>query len=87
MLEESIEELTKLMIKANFEKDKRKEALIRFCIKLLKVIKSYEWKRNSWLSLKDQKATRWDTNIKVEDKEQESANKRIKFITKFKDKV
>ena len=42
MLEESIEELTKLMIKANFEKDRKKEALIRFCIKLLKVIKQYE---------------------------------------------
>ena len=42
MLEVSIEELTKLMIKANFEKDYRKESLIRFCIKLLKVIQRYE---------------------------------------------
>lgn len=42
MIDESIEELTKLMIQANFEKDFKKEKLIRFCIKLLKVIKQYE---------------------------------------------
>ncbi len=42
MLNDSIDELTKLMIKANFEKDYRKEKLIRFCIKLLKVIQKYE---------------------------------------------
>ena len=42
IVEDSIEELTKLMIKANFEKDYKKEKLIRFCIKLLKVIKNYE---------------------------------------------
>lgn len=41
-INDSIEELTKLMIKANFEKDYKKEKLIRFCIKLLKVIKSYD---------------------------------------------
>ena len=42
MIDESIDILTKMMIRANFDKDKRKESLIRFCIKLLKVIKSYE---------------------------------------------
>ena len=43
MLEDSIDILTKLMIQANFEKDHKKENLIRFCIKLLKVIQKYEW--------------------------------------------
>ena len=42
MIEESIEELTKLKIKAHFEKEIRKEKLIDFCIKLLKVIQEYE---------------------------------------------
>ncbi len=42
MLEDSIDELTKLMFKANFEKNYKKEKLIRFCIKLLKVIQKYE---------------------------------------------
>ena len=42
MLEDSIDILTKLMIQANFEKDHKKENLIRFCIKLLKVIQKYE---------------------------------------------
>lgn len=41
-MEDAIEILTEMMIKANFEKDRRKESLIRFCIKLLKVIKNYE---------------------------------------------
>lgn len=41
-MEEAIDILTGMMIKANFEKEYRKESLIRFCIKLLKVIKQYE---------------------------------------------
>ena len=41
-MEEAIDILTKMMIQANFEKNHKKESLIRFCIKLLKVIKQYE---------------------------------------------
>lgn len=41
-MEDAIDILTKMMIQANFEKEYRKEGLIRFCIKLLKVIKQYE---------------------------------------------
>lgn len=41
-MEDAIDILTKMMIKANFEKEYRKESLIRFCIKLLKVVKQYE---------------------------------------------
>lgn len=41
-MEDAIDILTGMMIKANFEKDHRKEIQIRFCIKLLKVIQKYE---------------------------------------------
>lgn len=41
-MEDAIDILTEMMIKANFEKNKKKESLIRFCIKLLKVIKQYD---------------------------------------------
>lgn len=43
MLEDSIDILTKMMFEANFKKDKQKEKLLRFCIKLLKVIQKYEY--------------------------------------------
>ena len=43
MLEDSIDILTKLMIEANFKKEKQKEQLLRFCIKLLKVIQKNEY--------------------------------------------
>ena len=48
MLEETIEELTKLYIKENFDKTKKvkfiitKEELIKFCIKLVKVVKKID---------------------------------------------
>lgn len=48
MLDDVLEELTKLLIKENFDKDKKylkitKEELVRFCIKLIKLImKIYE---------------------------------------------
>lgn len=41
-MEEAIDILTEMKIKAHFEKEKKKEKLIDFCIKLLKIIKQYE---------------------------------------------
>lgn len=40
-LEDSIDILTELKIKAHFNKESYKEKLIGFCIKLLKEIKRY----------------------------------------------
>ena len=41
-MEEAIDILTEMKIKAHFQKELKKESLINFCIKLLKVIKQYE---------------------------------------------
>lgn len=41
-MDDAIEILTEMKIKANFGKDYKKERLISFCIKLLKVIQKYE---------------------------------------------
>lgn len=41
-MEDAIDILTEMKIKAHFEKENKKERLIDFCIKLLKVIQRYE---------------------------------------------
>ena len=41
-IEDSIDILTEMKIKAHFNKDNNKEKLISFCIKLLKEIIRYE---------------------------------------------
>lgn len=41
-MEDAIEILTEMKIKAHFQKELKKESLISFCIKLLKVIQNYE---------------------------------------------
>ena len=41
-MEDAIEILTEMKIKAHFQKELKKENLINFCIKLLKVIQKYE---------------------------------------------
>lgn len=41
-MEDAIDILTEMKIKSHFQKELKKESLIDFCIKLLKVIQKYE---------------------------------------------
>ncbi len=41
-MEDAIDILTEMKIKAHFNKENDKEKLISFCIKLLKVVQQYE---------------------------------------------
>ena len=47
MLEEAIDILTAMKLKAHFEKQFNKEAKIDLCIKAMKLVLSYEWLREA----------------------------------------